>query len=50
MYSQETDLIPFPDFRVLVYVIPVVLISVTLNVPKLLETSIVYEPVNTVDR
>ena len=32
------------------YVVPVVIISILLNAPKLFETVIVYEPVNTVDR
>jgi hypothetical protein len=37
-------------FRVLVYVVPVVFISIGLNIPKWFETAIEYEPINPVDK
>jgi hypothetical protein len=39
---------PLP--RVLVYVVPVVFVSIALNIPKWFETTIEYEPINPVEK
>ena len=36
--------------RVLVYVVPVVFVSIALNIPKWFETTIEYEPINPVEK
>ncbi len=49
-FYATPDLKIFDVFRVLVYVVPVVFISIGLNIPKWFETAIEYEPINPVDK